>query len=107
MKTAFFATVIAAALAAPLVTATAAVAGSKGAVVVKPTIVVSCFRGPWHDVIWDRPNAKFIDSLVEAGYDFPTAHAIGERLCRDDAIVGKHEDMRTQMYKTMEQSPPR
>ena len=27
-------------------------------------IVVSCFRGPWEEVIWDRPEPVFIDSLV-------------------------------------------
>ncbi len=51
-------------------------------------IVVSCFRGPWREVIWDRPNAVFIDTLVSVGYDFSTAQAIGERVCRDITLVG-------------------
>jgi len=62
-------------------------------------IVVSCFRGPWNDVIWDRPNAVFIDSLVAIGYDFTTAHAIGERVCRDEALVGNPEGMRETMLR--------
>ena len=39
-------------------------------------IHVSCYRGPWNDVIWDRPNSVFVDSLVAVGYDFSTAHAV-------------------------------
>lgn len=62
-------------------------------------IVVSCFRGPWNDVIWDRPNAVFIDSLVAIGYDFSTAHAIGERVCRDEALVGNPDGMRETMLR--------
>ena len=60
-------------------------------------IVVSCFRGPWTEVIWDRPNAVFIDSLVSVGYDFSTAHAIGERICRDKALVGDSEALKATM----------
>lgn len=51
------------------------------------TITVSCYRGPWKEVIIDRPNAVFIDSLVNAGYTYERAHAIGERVCRDEALV--------------------
>ncbi len=63
------------------------------------TITVSCFRGPTGDVIWDRPNAVFIDSLVAAGYTFATAHAIGERVCRDHDLVGKPGAMVEAMRK--------
>lgn len=69
------------------------------------TIIVSCFRGPWTEVIWDRPNSKFIDSLVDVGYDYPTAHAIGERICRDDALVGNPEGMKTEMIRIFKESP--
>ena len=34
-------------------------------------VTVSCYRGPWDDVIWDRPNPVFVDSLVSASYSFP------------------------------------
>ncbi|MCJ7872766.1 hypothetical protein Q4577_08140 [Marinovum sp. 2_MG-2023] len=62
-------------------------------------IVVSCFRGPWNDVIWDRPNPVFIDSLVAIGYDFPNAHAIAERVCRDPALVGNPEGLKSTMLR--------
>ena len=61
------------------------------------TIVVSCFRGPWNEVIWDRPNAVFVDSLVAVGYESPTAHAIAERVCRDKALVGNPEGLKSTM----------
>ena len=63
------------------------------------TIVVSCFRGPWTEVIWDRPNAVFVDSLVAIGYTFPTAHAIAERVCRDEALVGNPEGLKSTMRR--------
>ena len=44
------------------------------------TVTISCFRGPWREVIWDRPEPVFVDSLVAAGYEFPEAHAISERV---------------------------
>ncbi|MCE0506993.1 MULTISPECIES: hypothetical protein [unclassified Roseivivax] len=63
------------------------------------TIVVSCFRGPWNEVIWDRPNSNFVDSLVAIGYDFPTAHAIAERICRDDRLVNNPEGLKSEMLR--------
>ena len=65
------------------------------------TIIVSCFRGPWKEVIWDRPNAVFIDSLVNIGYDYPTAQAIGERVCRDDALVGNPGALKSTMRRIL------
>jgi hypothetical protein len=62
-------------------------------------IRVSCFRGPWNEVIWDRPNAVFVDSLVAVGYDFSTAHAIAERICRDNALVGNPEGLKAEMER--------
>jgi hypothetical protein len=69
-------------------------------------ITVSCFRGPWEGVIWDRPNPIFIDSLVNAGYTFPEAHAIAERVCRDASGVGSPESMRAAMTNILASSPP-
>lgn len=69
----------------------------------KQKIIVSCYRGPWKDVIWDRPNAVFIDSLVAIGYDFPTAQAIGTRVCRDDALVGDPEALKATMLRIWRQ----
>jgi len=70
-------------------------------------IIVSCFRGPWKDVIWDRPNAKFVDSLVSLGYDFPTAHAIGERVCRDEALVNNPDGLRAEILRIVKSAPRR
>lgn len=75
-------------------------------VVNRVTITVSCFRGPFTEIIWDRPNAVFIDSLVSAGYTFPEAHAIGERVCRDPSTVD-HPDTAVQvMYRIISENPP-
>ncbi|HBB81757.1 MAG TPA: hypothetical protein DC031_00455 [Sulfitobacter sp.] len=62
-------------------------------------IHVSCYRGPWNDVIWDRPNSVFVDSLVAVGYDFSTAHAVAERICRDDKLVGNPAGMKAAMER--------
>lgn len=70
--------------------------------VAQPTgnvIHVSCWRGPWREVIWDRPNAVFVDSLVAVGYDFSTAHAIAERVCRDKTLVGNPEGLKAHMER--------
>ncbi|OWU85768.1 hypothetical protein ATO6_02315 [Oceanicola sp. 22II-s10i] len=69
------------------------------------TIVVSCFRGPWKEVIWDRPNSVFVESLVEVGYDYPSAHAIAERICRDDRLVGNPDGLKSTMEKIFYESP--
>lgn len=68
-------------------------------------IIVSCFRGPWKDVIWDRPNSNFIDSLIKIGYDYPTSHAIAERVCRDDWLVDNKEGMKKEMIRIYRESP--
>lgn len=69
------------------------------------TIYVSCFRGPWKEVIWDRPNAKFVDSLVNLGYDYPTSHAIAERVCRDDDLVFNKDGLKAEMKRIYAESP--
>ncbi len=85
--------------------ATATTAGSRmsaGGVL----ITISCFRGPWTEVIWDRPNPVFIDSLVALGYSFPEAHAIGERVCRDPATVDQPDAAIAVMQRIMMENPP-
>lgn len=72
-----------------------------------PAVIVSCFRGPWQEVIWDRPNPVFVDSLVAAGYSFPEAHAIAERVCRDPDTVGRPDDAAAVMRRILAESPPR
>ena len=69
-------------------------------------ITVSCYRGPWQDVIWDRPNPVFTDSLVSAGYTFPEAHAIAERVCRDPGAVGSPGALRLVMGNILNDTPP-
>jgi hypothetical protein len=68
-------------------------------------IYVACFRGPWNEVIWDRPQARFVDSLVNVGYDYPTAHAIAERVCRDGDLVGNPEGLRATMLQIAREYP--
>ncbi|MWB79212.1 hypothetical protein GLS40_14325 [Pseudooceanicola sp. 216_PA32_1] len=68
-------------------------------------IVVSCYRGPWKQVIWDHPNAKFIDSLVAIGYDFPTSEAIANRICRDQNLVFDPEGLKATMKRIYMSSP--
>lgn len=70
-------------------------------------VTVSCFRGPSQQVIWDRPNPVFIDSLVSAGYTFPEAHAIGERVCRDASTVDRPDRAIQVMHQIIAQNPPR
>lgn len=68
-------------------------------------ITVSCFRGPWEQVIWDRANPVFIDSLIEVGYDYPTAQAIGERVCRDQSLVRNPDGLKNEMVRIYVESP--
>jgi len=63
------------------------------------TIVVSCYRGPWEDVIWDHPNAVFIDSLVDVGYNIVTATAIAEQVCRNEDLVGDKAGLKAEMRR--------
>ena len=70
-------------------------------------ITISCFRGPSSNVIWDRPNAVFIEDLVRQGYSYPQAHAIGERICRDEWGVNQPEYLKTSLLKIMAETPPR
>ena len=62
-------------------------------------IVVSCWRGPWQEVIWDRPNAVFVDTLVSVGYDYSTADAIATRICRDPNLVGRPGALKATMER--------
>lgn len=68
-------------------------------------ITISCYRGPTSGVVWDRPNAVFVADLVRIGYTYPQAHAIGERVCRDEYGVGNHEYLRTTLLNLMATTP--
>lgn len=69
-------------------------------------VTVSCFRGPWQEVIWDRPQPIFIDSLMNAGYSLATAQAIAERACRDPSLVGDREGLKAEGYRLLSIVPP-
>ncbi|MFD0978960.1 MULTISPECIES: hypothetical protein [Tropicimonas] len=70
-------------------------------------INVSCYRGPLKTVAWDRPNAVFIEDLVQLGYSFQEAHAIGERVCRDEYGVGNGDHKIATLMKLLKENPPR
>lgn len=70
-------------------------------------INVSCYRGPLKTVAWDRPNAVFIEDLVQLGYDYEVAHAIGERVCRDEYGVGNGEHKIATLRRILAENPPR
>jgi hypothetical protein len=69
-------------------------------------ITISCFRGPSSNVIWDRPNAVFIEDLVKIGYSYQKAHAIGERVCRDEYGVSNPEYLKSTLIEIMARTPP-
>ncbi len=51
-------------------------------------VVIDCFRGPWQkDVIWDHPNAQFVDTLMANGYSIGTATDIANHICRDETLA--------------------
>lgn len=75
-------------------------------VVTQEPIVVSCYRGPWKDVIWDRPNPIFVDSLVNIGYDINTASSIAEKVCRDKDLVGNPEGLKSEMLRIYREIRP-
>ena len=68
-------------------------------------VTVSCYRGPWKDVIWDRPEPIFTDSLVAVGYDFSNALAIGNRICRDITLVGNPQGLKAAMEAIIAAAP--
>ena len=87
------------------VTAVVGTAATARGTVTPGVVTVSCFRGPWTEVIWDRPNPVFVDSLVAVGYDFPTAQAIATRVCKDIAGVGNPDHVKARMEQALHESP--
>ena len=71
------------------------------------TIKLSCYRGPWNDVIWDRPEGVFLDSLRALGYGPTEALAIGETVCRDRLLVGDTEGQKAKLREIIRRNPPR
>lgn len=74
-------------------------------------IHVSCYRGPWTDVIWDYPMVTFTDDLEAYGYTPERALAIATSVCRDasliDPVNGENlEGMKAKTQRLMLQYPP-
>ncbi|WP_375262047.1 hypothetical protein [Palleronia sp.] len=99
------AALVASGLAAPAV----AGAGTHGYVPTQyaPRVVVSCFRGPWQQIIWDHPNAVFVDSLVGIGYSFERASAIANRVCKDGSLVNNADGLKATTEAIIANSPRR
>ena len=68
-------------------------------------VVVSCFRGPWRETIWDHPEAIFTDTLRAVGYDYATAESIANRVCRDYNLVGDDAALKAEMERIIAESP--
>lgn len=69
-------------------------------------IRISCYRGPLREVIWDRPNAVFIDDLVQIGYSLSEASWLAERVCRDEYGVYDEAYIVDRFRILMKQNPP-
>ncbi|MEM6577453.1 MAG: hypothetical protein AAF678_03100 [Pseudomonadota bacterium] len=85
-----------AASAAFLICADAAVAGSD--------VLVSCYRGPWAQVIWDRANPEFVASLEANGMDAIEARVIADSICRDPRLVNNPEQMAAEVRRVVSQA---
>lgn len=70
-------------------------------------IGIECFRGPWQEIIWDRPEVGFTDDLVAYGYSFAEAEAIGTRVCRDPAGRDDPQHMVNVVQHILRTEPPR
>lgn len=68
-------------------------------------ITVGCFRGPFKSVIWDHPKQAFVDSLMANGFSYDRATEIGERVCRDERLVGQPEQLAEQTRRLIRQTP--
>lgn len=67
---------------------------------------VSCYRGYFRTVAWDRPNSVFVEDLVQLGYTFPQADAIGAAICRDERGVRNKRYMRERFIDIYATYPP-
>ena len=85
-----------AASAVCLVFSDAALAGSE--------VRVSCYRGPWDVVIWDRANPEFVDSLEANGVDPTEAQLLADSICRDQRLVDNPEAMAEAVRRLLSQA---
>jgi len=70
------------------------------------TVTVSCFRGLFEVVAWDRPNSVFVEDLVQLGYTRDHATVIGEQICRDEYGVRQPDHQRAQLRQILRDDPP-
>ncbi|HPD93156.1 MAG: hypothetical protein H6900_10480 [Rhodobacter sp.] len=97
-----------AALCLSAVPSLASAHASRGAAAAqRVTIPVACFRGPWHEIIWDRPEVRFTDALVAYGYSYAEAEAIGYRACRDPQGVDDPDYLAGVVREMLRSHPPR
>ncbi|MBY5987634.1 MULTISPECIES: hypothetical protein [Roseovarius] len=68
-------------------------------------ILVSCYRGPWTEVIWDKANPNFVDSLVQAGYSPQEATSIANYICRDPRLVDNPIALAKEVRSAMANAP--
>lgn len=69
-------------------------------------INVSCYRGPWEAVIWDRANPKFVESLETYGYSNATAGLLADSICRNPSLVD-HPDRVAPAVRAMLAATPK
>lgn len=93
--------------AALLALPTVAAAQSRHTAAQTVTIQIACFRGPWQEIIWDRPEVSFTDDLVAYGYSEADALAIGTRICRDPQGVTDPAHMVGVLQQILRTQPPR
>ena len=70
-------------------------------------IRISCDRSLLkRKVVFDRAMGVFLDDLAALGYSNAEAVAIGERVCRDERLVGNPEAMAAQVRNILRTQPP-
>jgi hypothetical protein len=69
-------------------------------------INISCYRGPFETVAWDRPNSVFVEDLVQIGYTRDKAMVIGEHICRDEFGVRNPSHQIDQLRQILRDDPP-
>lgn len=67
-------------------------------------VLVSCYRGPWNQVIWDRANPEFIASLEANGMTPVEARVIADSICRDPRLVNNPDEMAAEVRRVVSQA---
>ncbi|MBM2576247.1 hypothetical protein JQC91_08005 [Jannaschia sp. Os4] len=107
MKTTALAATALAVLASASVAPTPADAWGNRAMPEPREIRISCDRSLLKNkVVFDRAMGVFLDDLASLGYSNAEAVAIGERVCRDERLVGNPEAMAAQVRNIIRTQPP-